>query len=429
MLDSAKPYTFDRVVRMVLTTVGLVAVFALLRYLSDVLVPFAAAVVLAYFLNPLVTAIERRTHKRRGFAVAFTLTGLGIVCFALLVLAALVSTYQINRFERVLSKLRADLQPMSSPVDGPPEKLGDSAPTVPIAGSQPAEGPSTLGLTELAAGWDAFRRDAGTLPRSQRLSRLRAKVQGTAVGVVLEQAIEYVRTERFREQIVDLLRRVAVGGVKVINFAIQLLIGATVLLVILLYLIFLLLDYPAYREAWKAFLPPHYRDGVLDFLSEFDIVLRRYFRGQFVIAAAVGVLFAIGFSIIGLPMAVPFGLFIGVLNIVPYLQTVAVVPAVVLALFRSVETDSSLVLSVALVLLIFGIVQFIQDALITPRIMGKATGLSPIAILLGLFVWGKLLGFLGLLLAIPLTCLGIAYYRRLVLRHSEAETSLSTEPE
>jgi predicted PurR-regulated permease PerM len=64
----------------------------------------------------------------------------------------------------------------------------------------------------------------------------------------------------------------------------------------------------------------------------------------------------------------------------------------------------------------------IQDTQITPRVMGKATGLRPIAILLGVFVWGKLLGFLGLILAIPLTCLGIAYYRRYVLMH-EAKTN------
>ena len=56
--------------------------------------------------------------------------------------------------------------------------------------------------------------------------------------------------------------------------------------------------------------------------------------------------------------------------------------------------------------------------MITPRIMGKATGLRPVAILLGLFIWGKLLGFLGLLLAIPLTCLGIAYYQRIVLKNA-----------
>jgi predicted PurR-regulated permease PerM len=143
--------------------------------------------------------------------------------------------------------------------------------------------------------------------------------------------------------------------------------------------------------------------------------MRRYFRGQALIALSVGVLFVIGFSIIGLRMAVVLGLFIGMLNMIPYLQTVGLVPALLLAIVRAIERDGSLLVSAVLVLAVFAIVQTIQDTLLTPKIMGKTTGLKPVAILLGVFIWGKLLGFLGVLLAIPLTCLVSAYYRRFVL--------------
>jgi len=94
------------------------------------------------------------------------------------------------------------------------------------------------------------------------------------------------------------------------------------------------------------------------------------------------------------------------------------VPGVLLAALRAIEGDAGFAMSVVLVLIVFAVVQLVQDGLVTPRIMGQATGLRPVAILLGVFVWGKLLGFLGLLLAIPLTCLGIAYYRRFVLLQS-----------
>jgi len=133
----------------------------------------------------------------------------------------------------------------------------------------------------------------------------------------------------------------------------------------------------------------------------------------------------VGFTLIGLPMAIPFGLFIGLLNMVPYLQAVALVPAMLLAALRALEGDGSFVGSIGLTLLVFVVVQFVQDGLLTPRIMGQATGLRPILILLGVFIWGKLLGFLGLLLAIPLTCLGIAYYRRIVLHHTRLQTDLA----
>jgi predicted PurR-regulated permease PerM len=91
------------------------------------------------------------------------------------------------------------------------------------------------------------------------------------------------------------------------------------------------------------------------------------------------------------------------------------VPATFLILLRAIEGDSSIFLSFGLYFAVVAVVQALQDTVVTPRVMGHATGLRPIAILLGVFIWGKLLGFLGLILAIPLTCLGIAYYRRYIL--------------
>ena len=429
MIDSSKPYTFDRVVRMVLAAAVLVALFFLLRYLSDVLVPFAAAVALAYILNPLVTQIERRMKHRRGRAVAVTLIGLGFVVFSMVLLLALISLHQIDRFEQSLGRLRDDL--IASMITEPDDTaVADAkvAGEIEPATSQPADESFDLGFAVFWNAWGDYLRDGGTMPRADRLLRLRKEVAGTVVGTLIDETESYLHSTDFRTAVVDLLRRLAVGGVTVINFVLELALAATVLVIVLLYLIFLLLDYPKYRRAWSTFIPPAYRENLVGFLAEFEAVLRRYFRGQIVIAAVTGIFFAIGFTIIGLPMAVPFGLFIGLLNIVPYLQMIALVPAAILAILRSVEHDSSLLASFGLVLLVFGVVQIIQDGLITPRIMGKATGLNPLAILLGMFIWGKLLGFLGLLLAIPLTCLGIAYYRRFVLQHSEEETSLMAEP-
>jgi predicted PurR-regulated permease PerM len=185
---------------------------------------------------------------------------------------------------------------------------------------------------------------------------------------------------------------------------------------VLLYLVFLLVDYPDYARAWPSFVPPAYREQTVEFFAAFNSILRRYFRGQSVVALLVGAMTALGYTIIGLPMAVPFGLLIGLLNMVPYLPSIAIVPAILLAGLRAIGSDASFLGSVGLVFLVNVTVQVIQDGFLTPRIMGQATGLRPVSILLGLFIWGKLLGFLGLLLAIPLTCLFIAYYRRYVLK-------------
>jgi len=413
---SEKPYNFDRVVRIALSVATLVAVLLLLRHLSDVLIPFAAAIVLAYLINPLVNLFQQKTNNR-PLAVAISVGGIGIVGLALLAVFVALTVDQASRFGEDFERLRNDFAASTSVVPASPE-----APVTQLDEQQAEQAPvekTALGWTETVAAWKQFRGDAEDASRAERFARFRSAVSGTYVGEGLEWGIEYSGSEEFRGLIAQTAKRVAVGGVTVAAFLVHTVLGIAGLIIVLLYLIFLLLDFPEFARSWKTFLPPGYRDPIAGFLTEFDVVLRRYLRGQTVVALLTGVLFAIGFSIIGLPMAVPFGLFVGLLNMVPYLQVVGLVPGVLLAVMRSVQGESSLVLSVMLLLVVFGIVQVIQDALITPRVMGKATGLKPIAIMLGVFIWGKLLGFLGLLLAIPLTCLGIAYYRRFVLLDTE----------
>ena len=427
MTNQTDRYTLDRVVRMALSAAVLVAVFFMLRHLSDVLLPFAAAVVLAYLLNPLVTAMEAKT-SRRGVAVAFTIGGLGIAGLVAIVVVVPLMIAQVTRFGDNLQKLRSDLStaiPAKSPLTTPLSK--ESKPGDVAAGKPRSDERTSLGWAELEAGWDQYRADAPTLSRAERLGKLRAAIADTYVGILAERAINYTNTDDFNKLMVDTAKRVLVGGWTVFTLAINFVLALTGLIVVMLYLVFLLLDYPEYARTWRTFLPPSYRETIVEFLEQFDVAMRRYFRGQSMVAMSVGVLFAVGFSIIGLPMAVPFGLFVGLLNMVPYLQVVGLVPAMLLAGLRTLEGDAGLAGSVLLVLLIFAVVQLIQDAFLTPRIMGKATGLRPVSILLGVFIWGKLLGFLGLLIAIPLTCLGIAYYRRFVLNQGASTAAIQPD--
>jgi len=429
-------YTFDRVVRLVLSVVTLAALLWLLRYLSDVLLPFAVAIVLAYLLNPTVTFLERKT-KRRGVAVGLTLGGLLILGVGFLLLLVPLMVGQIGQFRDAVEKLRGDLTAgvkvamdtasASNPRTGAATREAGAALGEERGDDRPrgaGEAKTTFGWQELKTGWERYRAEAGAKPRAQRLAELREGISGTYIGGLLDRAVAYVKSEEFNQFLVDAAKRVAIGGWTVVTFFINLVIGLTGLIVVLLYLVFLLVDFPEYARTWPSFLPPDYRASIVEFWEQFSIALRRYFRGQSLVALLTGVMMAVGFTLIGLPMALPFGLFVGVLCIVPYLQAVALVPAMMLAGLRAIEHDSSFVWCVVLVLMVFGVVQIIQDGFLTPRIMGEATGLRPVAIMLGLFVWGKLLGFLGLLLAIPLTCLGIAYYRRYILCHRPETTRI-----
>ncbi len=425
MSEQQDRLTFDRVARLVLSVVILVALLFMLRYLADVLLPFAAAVVLAYLLNPLVTFFERKL-KRRGPAVALTLGGLGIVgiLMALMIVPLMIS--QVRRFGADLKKLHEDFSGPTATAAAPADdRQGRAADAQTDAGAQ---ADSDLGLRELESAWRQYREDADRLPRSQRLARLREGISGTYVGELLERVLLYTQSEEFNKLLLRAVKGLAIGGWTVVAFTVQIFFALTGLVIVLLYLVFLLLDYPEYARTWPTFLPAGYRDATVGFLAEFKVVMGRYFRGQALVALLVGTMFAIGFTLIGLPMAVPFGLFVGLLNMVPYLQVAALVPAMVLAGLRAIEGDAGFLWSVVLVLMVFGIIQLAQDAVIVPRIMRSATGLRPVAIMLGLFIWGKLLGFLGLLLAIPLTCLGIAYYRRYILKQEAATINPKEEP-
>lgn len=411
MFSGTKPYTFDRVVRIGITLVVAWSIFLLVRYLADVLIPFAIAVVLAYFLNPLVNVFEERL-KRRWAAVAFTLGGFVIIGLAVAVLMIPLVYSQVSRFGVSLDRLQADLHVQAPVTTSMPAAM-------PTTTSAPASTKSGLGFAELLTAWSEFNQNAGKLTRAQRFSDLRNAVAGTYLGDALNDTIVHVRSEDFRAQMASVVaEKLYAGGRSVVNFFNQMLVGVIAAVLVIIYLFFLLLDFPQFAATWQSFLPQDYRAPIVEFLREFEIALRRYFRGQFVVAALTGTLFAIGFTIIGLPMALPLALLIAALNMVPYLQSISLVPALFFAIVRSVESDSSIGMSIILVLVVYGVVQVLQDTVITPRVMGQATGLRPVAILLGVFIWGRLLGFLGLILAIPLTCLFIVYYRRLVMQRT-----------
>ena len=184
--------------------------------------------------------------------------------------------------------------------------------------------------------------------------------------------------------------------------------------IILLYTFFILLDYEAIAQGWTGLVPAKYRENTVRIVTDVKESMNRYFRGQAAVAFCVGILFSIGFLIIDFPLAIGFGLFIGLLNMVPYLQLIALVPTVLLALLKAADTGGNFWWILASALLVFCIVQVIQDALIVPKIMGKITGLNPAIILLSLSVWGALMGVVGMIIALPCTSLMLSYYKRYI---------------
>lgn len=360
MLFDDQPYTLDRIVRIALAVALVWGVIWLLNLLSDVLIPFAVALLLAYLMNPLVCLVQRRVHNR----VAAVLSSLALVIVVFGAAGALV-----------VPQIAAQVRHMAAII-------------------------AKLGSEEIAA-------RAATIVPADLWLQIEAYLQQDQVRELFqsESAVGFAQ---------QVAQRVLPGVWGVISGTASLLMGVIGAGIVVLYLVFLLIDFDRVRDRWTELIPPRLRGPIVGFLRDFSRGMQLYFRGQAVVASIVGILFAVGFTLIGLPMGILLGLFIGLLNMVPYLQIIGLVPAFVFALLHALDTGGSPWLMLGLTGLVFAVVQTLQDAVLVPRIMGKVTGLSPAVILLSLSVWGKLLGLFGLLIALPMTVLLWTYYKRYI---------------
>nr|HDN00642.1 AI-2E family transporter [Deltaproteobacteria bacterium] len=180
------------------------------------------------------------------------------------------------------------------------------------------------------------------------------------------------------------------------------------------YLAFFLMAKPFETRQIGEFLPflkKETREDAIYLVDQFIGILLTFFRGQIIIALAQGILFAIGFALVGLPYGIIIGMALGLLNIIPYMGSIAGLGvALPLAYFGNGDGISR----VALVLVVFVVVQTIEGYLLTPKIMGNRTGLHPALIIFAVFFWGVALnGILGMMLAIPLTAFAVVFWRLL----------------
>lgn len=213
----------------------------------------------------------------------------------------------------------------------------------------------------------------------------------------------------------DLIKNALSSSWNFLSSGLAFVLGLLSWLIVILYVIFIMLDYERIMLSFRQLIPRHHRKKAFRIGKDIETAMNRYFRGQFLIAFIVGILFAAGFLIIGLPMGVVLGLLIGVLNIVPYLQVISLPVTAILCMVSSVDTGIDFWVIFWESMAVYVVVQCIQDLILTPKIMGKAMGLNPAIILLSLSVWGSLLGFMGLIIALPLTTLLLSYYNNYIV--------------
>ena len=363
-----KKITFDSFIRAVILGAIIIGVLMLLKRLSGVLLPFFLAWLIAYLIYPLVSFFQHKLRLKNRiisiFCALFTLSVIGSVAFYLLV------PPMIQEFLRV---------------------------------------------KDLLIEYFSTTHTASNVP--------------TTLSEFIRQNIDlHILEQMFsQENILDALKVTVPKLWSLISESINLLFGFFTVFLILLYIVFILLDYESISEGWAHLMPKKYRKTVIGILNDVKDGMNRYFRGQALVALCVGILFSIGFLIIDFPLAIGLGLFIGALNMVPYLQIIGFVPTIMLAILKAADTGDNFWIIIASAAAVFIVVQIIQDGYLVPRIMGKITGLNPAIILLSLSIWGSLMGMLGMIIALPLTTLMLSYYQRYIINQENIYKTETTE--
>ncbi len=360
---TTQPITFDRFIRWAGTAAIIAIVIYFINELSSVLLPFAIAWLAAYLLYPIVRFVQYRLHvPTRILSILVTLV---FVIGVISLVVYLIIPPMIEQFER-LGKVVSNYVEHSAALHNIPDMVRD---------------------------W---------------ITQHRMEIE------------QFCQSDKFLET----LRTTIVPNLfSFISQTAGVIISIVASAITILYMFFILLDYEYLTENWIKIFPKKNRPFWNELSGDVKRELNNYIRGQSLVALTMGVLFCIGFTIIDFPMAIGLGILIGIMDLVPYLHTLALIPTAILALMKASDTGQNFWLVFGAAVLVFCVVQVIIDMFVTPKIMGKAMRLNPAILLLSLSVWGSLLGFIGLIIALPLTTILMAYWQRYITKDTRPETT------
>jgi len=331
-----------------LVVAALITVIWALATTGSLLAPFVLSFVLAYVLDPLVDRLEARRVPRALAIVILTLPVIGILAvFVLLVVPAAVG------------------------------QLGEVVQQAPLLFQRTAD------FAE------------GTL---ERMLRVDIPLIDEEALIAQLRAVDSAAVVAFLEERQAALGSWVWGGFLGIGRGLStvLTIGSYVVLTPVL-TFYLLRDWDVITEAMGDLLPKPGRDGIVSFATDFDRLLSRYLRGQITVALAVGAITGLGLWIAQFPYAATLGLVVAVFSVVPYLGLLlSLAPALFIAL-----VSGAVAVSLLKVLIVYGLAQALEGAVISPRIVGESVGLHPVWVVLALAMGGFFFGFVGLLIGVP----------------------------
>lgn len=356
-----REFTFDRIARMLVLSVLILLIYVAVQAIWSVILPFLLAGIFAYVMMPLVRFFQYTLRLRsRGLSVILTLLLLGAVVYLAVIF--------------IIPSINAEIEKTLQVISG------------------------------YSSGQDIL---TMILPRN-----IRNYLNG---GIRWGNFPQQLSLEKVLENVKLLLDQV--GGI--INSTLSIFSWGLVFLIGIVYFVFILLDFENLGRGFISLFPKTLRPTIRTISMDLDRYMNNYFRGQALVAMSVGILLTIGFNIIGLPLATAMGIFIGILNFIPYMQALGIIPLGLASLLMAAQTGENAFVCMLLAYGVLMIVQIIQDMIIVPRIMGQTMGMRPSLILLVLSIWGYLLGFFGMLIALPITMFIYSLYMRYVLQDEE----------
>ena len=356
-----REFTFDRIARMLVLSVLILLIYVAVQAIWSVILPFLLAGIFAYVMMPLVRFFQYTLRLRsRGLSVILTLLLLGAVVYLAIIF--------------IIPSINAEIEKTLQVIAG------------------------------YSSGQDIL---TMILPRN-----IRNYLNG---GLRWGNFPQQLSLEKILENVKLLLDQV--GGI--INSTLSIFSWGLVFLIGIVYFVFILLDFENLGRGFISLFPKTLRPTIRTISMDLDRYMNNYFRGQALVAMSVGILLSIGFNIIGLPLATAMGIFIGILNFIPYMQALGIIPLGLASLLMAAQTGENAFVCMLLAYGVLMVVQIIQDMIIVPRIMGQTMGMRPSLILLVLSIWGYLLGFFGMLIALPITMFIYSLYMRYVLQDEE----------
>ena len=356
-----REFTFDRIARMLVLSVLILLIYVAVQAIWSIILPFLLAGIFAYVMMPLVRFFQYTLRLRsRGLSVILTLLLLGAGVYLAVIF--------------IIPSINAEIEKTLQVISG------------------------------YSSGQDIL---TMILPRN-----IRNYLNG---GIRWGNFPQQLSLEKVLENVKLLLDQV--GGI--INSTLSIFSWGLVFLIGLVYFVFILLDFENLGRGFISLFPKTLRPTIRTISMDLDRYMNNYFRGQALVAISVGILLSIGFNIIGLPLATAMGIFIGILNFIPYMQALGIIPLGLASLLMAAQTGENAFVCMLLAYGVLMIVQIIQDMIIVPRIMGQTMGMRPSLILLVLSIWGYLLGFFGMLIALPITMFIYSLYMRYVLQDEE----------